>query len=147
MSLQEVTMAVTCLALNLYHEARGEGPEGMLAVGDVTLNRVAHPDWPDDICSVVHQPHQFSWTAAPGTVQEPEAWDAAKAIATDLLLGDAQSVLDHTALFFHATYVSPEWAAQMQPLGRIGNHLFYGLPERPTASFAAVRPKPRPERL
>jgi N-acetylmuramoyl-L-alanine amidase len=141
-----IAAALTCLALNLYHEARGEGPEGMTAVGVVTLNRVVHPDWPDDICSVVHQPHQFSWTESPGQVHESGAWATAKAIATDLLLGEADSPLDHTALFFHAAHVSPDWAAHMQPLGRIGNHIFYARHEREPAPLGTIRPQPRPER-
>jgi N-acetylmuramoyl-L-alanine amidase len=142
-----VAAALTCLALNLYHEARGEGPEGMTTVGVVTLNRVAHPNWPDDICEVVHQPYQFSWTAAAPPVQEPEAWALAKAIATDLVLGEADSPLDHRALFFHTPAVTPGWAAQMEPLGRIGNHIFYAPPERGQVPLGTTRPQPRPERI
>ncbi len=58
--------AVLCLALALYWEAKAEGPEGMLAVASVVLNRVAHPEFPDTVCGVVKQggetpPCQFSW--------------------------------------------------------------------------------------
>jgi len=38
-----------CLALNIYHEARGEGANGQRAVGHVVLNRVSDPDFPDSI--------------------------------------------------------------------------------------------------
>ena len=31
---------VACLAINIYHEARGESSEGKIAVAFVTLNRV-----------------------------------------------------------------------------------------------------------
>lgn len=123
-----LTAALTCLALNLYHEARGEGPEGMLAVGVVTLNRVAHPDWPDTVCEVVYQPSQFSWTRGNPPVNEPDAWRAARIIALELLSGEADSPLDHTALFFHTGAVRPHWAAHKTRLGRIGNHIFYARP-------------------
>ena len=51
-----------CLALNIYHEARGERVEGQIAVAHVTMNRVNHEKWPSTICEVVYQPKQFSWT-------------------------------------------------------------------------------------
>ncbi|MGH6921343.1 MAG: cell wall hydrolase, partial [Geminicoccaceae bacterium] len=55
-----------CLALAMYWEAQSEGPDGMLAVAAVVLNRVAHPEFPDTVCGVVRQggespPCQFSW--------------------------------------------------------------------------------------
>ncbi len=34
---------VECLALNIYHEARGEPDEGKVAVGHVVMNRAADP--------------------------------------------------------------------------------------------------------
>ena len=46
---------VVCLAENIYHEARGEGIEGMLAVGHVTMNRVESSRFPDTVCGVVRQ--------------------------------------------------------------------------------------------
>ena len=51
-----------CLALNVYHEARGEVIEGQIAVAHVTLNRVNHSYFPETICDVVYQNRQFSWT-------------------------------------------------------------------------------------
>ncbi len=47
--------AVRCMALNLYWEARSEGREGMLAVGWVVLNRMAHPKFPNTVCEVIQQ--------------------------------------------------------------------------------------------
>lgn len=45
----------TCMAEAMYFEARGEGWRGMLAVGVVIRNRVAHPGYPSTICGVVRQ--------------------------------------------------------------------------------------------
>ena len=39
-----------CLALNVYFEARSEDLASQYAVAEVTLNRVASPDFPDDVC-------------------------------------------------------------------------------------------------
>lgn len=44
-----------CLAQNIYFEARGEGIDGMTAVGEITLNRVDSPDFPDNVCDVVFE--------------------------------------------------------------------------------------------
>jgi spore germination cell wall hydrolase CwlJ-like protein len=142
-----IAESILCLALNLYHEARGEGPEGLMAVAVVTLNRVAHPDWPDTICEVVYQPAQFSWT---GTVtrapQDDAAWAESKVIAVDVLSGEADPVLDHHALFYHATYVQPAWADDLILLGQVGRHKFYTYPEPPRrAEGTSPRPRPRPE--
>jgi N-acetylmuramoyl-L-alanine amidase len=139
-----IAEALTCLALNLYHEARGEGPEGMAAVAVVTLNRVQHPDWPDTICEVVHQPAQFSWTRhGDPPVTEDEAWQTARHIAADAVLGELDSPLDGHVLFFHAATVRPTWAEAFEPVGRIGNHVFYA-PSR-QAPYESLRPVARPE--
>ena len=48
-----------CLTLIAYAEAAGEGGRGMLAVMKVVHNRVAHPDFADDICTVALERGQF----------------------------------------------------------------------------------------
>lgn len=40
-------------------EALNQGENGMLLVMSVVMNRVASPDYPNDIHSVIHQPFQF----------------------------------------------------------------------------------------
>ena len=60
--------SLRCMALNIYHEARGEPIEGKIAVGHVVLNRAASRRFPGQICAVVKQGGenrryrcQFSW--------------------------------------------------------------------------------------
>ena len=76
------------MALNIYHEARGESIEGQYAIAHVTLNRVASTKWPDSICDVVYQPYQFSWTHQIRD-QKPRgnAWTVAKQAAALVLSG------------------------------------------------------------
>ena len=58
-----------CLARNIYYEAGGEPFEGKVAVAQVTVNRAASGQFPNDICRVVYQKNivydkvlcQFSW--------------------------------------------------------------------------------------
>ena len=53
---------VTCLAENIYFEARAESYSGKAAVGNVTRNRVLDSRWPDSYCAVVQQgPVRESW--------------------------------------------------------------------------------------
>lgn len=115
-----------CLALNIYHEARGERVEGQIAVAYVTMNRVAHKKWPSTICKVVYQPMQFSWThlIKQQTPREYKAWRTAKVIARDVMIGN---VVDPTkgAVYYHANYVNPSWAKYVDLSKVIGNHLFY----------------------
>jgi spore germination cell wall hydrolase CwlJ-like protein len=110
-----------CLAENMYHEARGEGIVGMLAVSEVVMNRVADNRWPSDICGVVHDPYQFSWTI--GNV---------KSIPPNLLPyyirlaeGFRSLGLVKGAQFYYAhDQVTPIWASSMKVVAIIGNHTF-----------------------
>lgn len=72
-----------CLALNIYFEARGEAPEGQLAVGLVSMNRVHSKRYPNSICRVVWQKRQFSWThdGKSDRPREKAAWQLAQSIA------------------------------------------------------------------
>ena len=50
-----ISVAVICLALNIYHEARNQPVTGQIAVSEVVLNRVLDEEYPDNICDVVYQ--------------------------------------------------------------------------------------------
>lgn len=128
-----LTAALTCLALNVYHEARGDSLTSQVAVAHVVMNRVAHSRWPDDVCSVVKQGYvkgrsdcQFSWYCD-GKSDKPyelEAWAKAILIARDVISGDS---IDSTkgATHYHARYVNPWWSDYLEETGRIGMHVFY----------------------
>ena len=115
-----------CLALNIYHEARGERVEGQIAVAQVTINRVDHDEWPSTICEVVYEPKQFSWThlVKQQTPQDNRAWRKARVIARDVMIGNVEDPTNG-AVFYHANYVNPDWAEYMDLSKVIGNHLFY----------------------
>ena len=115
-----------CLALNIYHEARGERVEGQIAVAQVTVNRVGHDEWPSTICEVVYEPKQFSWThlIKEHSPSEAKAWSQARIIARDVMIGNVEDPTKG-AVFYHANYVNPDWAKFMDLSKVIGNHLFY----------------------
>ncbi|QXN67603.1 hypothetical protein [Klebsiella phage vB_Kpn_3] len=54
---------IDCIAKNIYFESRGEGIKGMMAVAQVTKNRVNSGKFPDSYCKVVYQSNQFSWVS------------------------------------------------------------------------------------
>jgi len=118
-----------CLALNVYHEARGEPVEGKFAVAVVTLNRVRSSRFPDTMCRVVWQRGQFSWThdGRSDTPYNPKAWSLALWIAELVMTFNPFSPAAR-ATHFHAEYVSPYWARGRDPVGRVGRHLFYAHP-------------------
>ena len=126
---------LTCLARNVYFEARGEPMKGQIAVAEVTMNRVASGTYPDSICEVVYQKNwdvirkryvgAFSWTefnALPNPTGE--AWEQAWKVAEAVYFGTEPPVVAG-ALHFHAVYIKPGWAAERKQLARIGKHVFY----------------------
>ena len=121
-----LSSAVLCLALNMYHEARGEGIDGMVAVGEVTLNRVESPRYPDNVCAVVKQRRQFSWYRGNLTPPNNEAYLASVEIAEVLLSDEDDEIrLGLEATHFHNSSVNPRWSREFVLVGVIGNHRFY----------------------
>ena len=125
--------ALTCIALNVYHEARSEPMAGMYAVAHVVLNRVAHGAFPDDACKVVYQGFhrgkhkcQFSWycDGKSDTPREHRAWALASLVAYDVLMGTVPDVTDG-ATHYHTTYVKPYWADHYTKTVQHRSHIFY----------------------
>ena len=138
--------AVECLALNMYHEARGQGTAGELAVTTVVMNRVNDSRFPNTICGVVKQgptrpswkdpkilfpiKHkcQFSWYCD-GKSDKPrnkKTYEKMKDFAKTLL-SNKLLYLDITdgATHYHADYVSPSWAKTKTKTVEIQDHIFY----------------------
>lgn len=117
------------LARNIYHEARGESWEGMLAVGVVTLNRVKSADYPDTIEEVVKEYKQFSWfwDGLPDRVGDRAAWKKAKTAAAEVMLNPDLPLAKKLegVTHYHADYVFPYWAGAKKEVTTIGRHVFY----------------------
>jgi spore germination cell wall hydrolase CwlJ-like protein len=117
--------ALTCLAKNIYYEARGEGEYGMYAVAQVTINRLKTGYWGNTVCKVVYARSQFSWTLDK-ELKKPhgESWAESLRIAHSVLNGEQVESL-MTALFYHATYVNPRWRDRDAKIKQVGAHIFY----------------------
>ncbi len=124
-----------CLAEAIYFEARGESEQGQAAVAQVVLNRVASGLYPPTICGVVYQNRrrlnacQFSF-ACDGRrlrVREPTSWRTAVRIAAEITNGRTYVSDVGASTHYHADYVRPRWAAQLEKMDVIGRHIFYKL--------------------
>lgn len=124
-----------CLALNMYHEARGEGGAGMMAVGMVTMNRLIDGRYGDSVCEVVYAPDQFSWTGLKG-LQKPRGstWALAKRFAYDIyhqrLSAQQDGWIDDTngaTHYYNPHKVDPAWQREGFNKLDIGNHKFMKL--------------------
>ena len=132
---QRLSGDIECMAMNIYHEARGEPIAGQYAVAEVTLNRTHSREFPGSVCQVVYQKHwnpqrkeivyAFSWIGqSTATNFNSAAWRQAREIARAVLTRERKSTL-HGALNYHTIDIKPEWARHHKRLGIIGRHIFY----------------------
>lgn len=134
--------AATCLALNVYFEARDQDLDGQYLVAEVVMQRVTSPSFPDTVCEVVYQPYAFSWTHD-GKSDKPtdvRAWLQAQIIANDILLNGCMICLGAT--HYATKDAKPHWGPHLNLIGAYGDHIFYSMP-----ISGAIRPRPRPENL
>ena len=128
--------AVTCLAVNLYHEARSEEAVGAIAAGYVVVNRVNSKRYPNDVCSVIKQGGerrhkcQFSWWCDGKSDRiskneiEQRAYQRMRWYAK-LILGGNIGDPSGGALFYHTAGVNPYWMSSKEQTVRLGYHIFY----------------------
>lgn len=126
---------IICLADNIWHEARGESYAGQVAVAMVSINRVKSKIYPGNICKVVWQNKQFSWTFdnkakkrlpnIQARVATP-SYQKAMVIARKALEGHiALQGLPSNALWYHSHAVNPKWNRGMKKVLTVGSHIFY----------------------
>lgn len=131
--------SVECLASNIYWESRAEPLKGMQAVAAVTYNRLKHKNYPADMCSVVFQSKQFSWThrisfdriqaVLKGDLSKESKQDQEKYLVAWFVANTAQEeltkVLPRGTLHFHSVQVLPKWSQAKVRVAQIGRHVFY----------------------
>lgn len=116
---------MSCLAKNIFYEAGIEDYYGKIAVAQVTYNRLKTGRWGRSICSVVHAPHQFSWTKQKLEKPRGPLWAESKRAAQDFVNGLRVMRLQNS-MFYHATWINkPHWAHAKQEIVTIGQHIFY----------------------
>ena len=134
-SAKERTQQLECLTRNIYWEAASEPFEGKVAVAQVTMNRVASGKFASDVCGVVYQKNivyekvicQFSWYCEGTHRTKPvhrAMWKESEEVAKKVLLEDFRLPSLQKAMYFHATYVKPQWGKPV--VAQSGDHIFYG---------------------
>jgi spore germination cell wall hydrolase CwlJ-like protein len=117
----------------VYMEASGEGPEGMLAVAFVLVNR-KNRTYGHTLATVCLEPFQFScWnTSDPNRIRvaqlkddDPTLAQAEHAVTT--AINGSEPDPTHGAVNYYATSMRtpPDWAKRMTFTVEIGKHRFY----------------------
>ena len=107
------------VALTVYHEARGEGTDGMRAVLEVILNRVLSERWPSTATAVIYAPGQFAVASYLKTANINELDKLAQAFSlVDEVLSETEYILPDDYVYFATSKVNGKDFIQ------IGNHYF-----------------------
>lgn len=106
----------------IYSESGNQSLEGQMAVGNVVLNRVASPIFPNSIEGVLAQKNQFT-TYYTGAIQNCNPSDMS-IIAAKLVLDGGVVEEVRNAMYFDSANSS--WASRNRTcIATIGNHRFY----------------------
>lgn len=88
---------VLLLAQLLEHEAGNQGYNGMVAVGEVVMNRIASENFPDTLREVLYQESQFSHVE---NISSIEPREETKLVAEDILKGNIKIFNNQDVLYF-----------------------------------------------
>lgn len=112
------------LALNIYHEARGEPLEGKLMVAEVVINRVESKRFPKSICGVIYDENQFEWVDKNPPITEKTEFDRIYNLSGDIISGDVE-LPGSDALFFKSSGVKSSFHSKRIFVKKVGKHEFY----------------------
>ncbi len=101
-------------------ESGNQSLEGKIAVGNVVMNRLNNPRFPDTIYEVLFQKNQFTPAASGSIYREPNE----ESVAAAKMVMDGAQVMP-TALFFNAAGLKSYAARTRTYVATIGNHAFY----------------------
>ncbi len=111
---------VMWLARIIHAESGNQSLEGKIAVGNVVMNRVNNPQFPNTLYDVLFQKNQFS-PASSGSIYKEPNWESK--VAAMLVLEGVQVVPD--ALFFNAAGARSYAYKHRTYVTTIGAHDFY----------------------
>jgi len=120
------------LARILTAEAGNQGPVGMLAAGNVVMNRVSQPGYGNGVRDVIMKPGQFSpMNSVTGYARGEQGQnidairpdETAYMVADSLLSGTAGDITGGATHFYNPDISNPSWA-EGKDFTRIGDHVF-----------------------
>jgi N-acetylmuramoyl-L-alanine amidase len=118
-----------CLSDMIYHEARGESTLGQTAVAVVTINRAKSGKYPSNLCDVIYQQGQYSWTKKRVAIKNTTLYNKISQLGANIYetyhlddkLPKHLSSLE-SALFFSSAGFNKK---HYKFVTKIGNHKFY----------------------
>ena len=125
------------LAMHVYHEDRVT-EKGMVAVGQVVINRANDPRWGYDLCEVIYQPSNnpllpkkcaMSWTCddVPDATLETERYELAEKVAKYLISGyyDLDPVFGALYYYRCELHGKDSWMNNLDFVVQVGLHCYY----------------------
>lgn len=122
------------IAQTVWHEARGEGSNGWIAVAEVIKNRVLNPLYPETVQDVIYQTGQFSYNEQIVNMIPNETEIEVVKMVLDgkvSILGDDNvlwfknpTITDDDEADIDSTYEISDWNGH-KPYKLIGSHMFY----------------------
>lgn len=123
-----------CLALNLYHEARGSTQSDITGVAWVTRNRVESPAARGrNYCQIIWERGQYSWTTRSVTSllpREMASWDRMVRISLSVMKGEVSDPTNGCNTFYATRLGTPSWTRRGTGRVTIGAHTYVRLPGR-----------------
>ena len=118
---------IKCMAMAIYFESRGSNLADQAAVTDVIMNRVESRKFPNTICEVVKQRHQFSffWDGKSDRMRNTDAAASAYLLAYQVINYKRFRGITEGSDHYHAIYVKPYWIKSFNLVGKIGKHIYY----------------------
>ena len=120
-----------CLALNLYHEARGSTLADIRGVAWVTRNRVESSG--RSYCRIIWEPGQYSWTVRSIRSllpREIESWNRMVRISQEVIAGTVSDPTGGANTFYLRHLGTPSWTRRGTGRITIGAHTYVRLPGR-----------------
>ncbi len=120
---------IQCMAENIYHEAGNQSQRGMIAIGNVVMNRVQSGKFANTPCAVIRQRFkghcQFSWVCnTRNRIRDMAMFRHALEVA-EMVYYKRTSDLTRGSTFYHAIRISPGWFSSLRQTVKIGDHIFY----------------------
>lgn len=126
--------SLLCLALNGYHEARGETADQEVATAAVVLNRLSvNFRKATTVCEVIYTPKQFSWVEEHGVhipnlsnKLEKQAWERSLLIARRMLDPDATFIdpSNGALYYYNPNIVDWKYKEAYTQVAILGSHRF-----------------------
>ena len=139
---------VVCLALNMYHEARGSTVKDQIASTYVVFNRLENNNYPlnyetKSICNIIFDRWQFCWTNGPQVAMprvhingEKIAWEKSQNLALKLYTNPEHKKLAREFQLQHYVVTPllydsnrPKWINKRKMTVQIGKHSYMAIRE------------------